>query len=181
MVIDMKKKNSKISLTLIIIILISFIILVYYITRQVNNYQPVSYDQPTPAKTQASNQIYKSKNLKFTINVPSNFQTEDTGIVVTLFKNKEKIDIIRNGTNYSNLEDYIRYFDSKRTLNSYEIRKLIINGNEARSRVITFPQEKVTQKSYYIYINNSVYILSTRSQSLYSDLDQIAQSFCYEP
>ena len=68
----MKKKNSKISLTLIIVILISFIILVYYITRQVNTYQPTSYDQSTPTITQSLNKTHTSKDMEFSMTLPDN-------------------------------------------------------------------------------------------------------------
>src|SRR3989338_6411931 len=75
----------------------------------------------------------------------------------------------------------LKVFQSKRRIEISGTTMLIINGLNSLSRIIKFSEEGIIQKSYYIYVNNSVYILSTKSESLYLALDQIAQSFRYTP
>lgn len=129
----------------------------------------------------ADRKTYSSKVMKFAIDVPYQFRVEDTDVKLTLSVDTGQISIVRNGTNYDNLSDYLAEFDTRRNLTSSEINKISIDGKEAISRLVTFPEEGVRQKSYYIYADSWVYVLSTSSEALFSDLDQIAQSFRYTP
>ena len=183
MVIDMKKKNSKISLTLIIIILISFIILVYYITRQVNNYQPVSYDQPTPATTiNQEFKEYKSLSMQMTIVVSARFQIQDQAIRLILSKNGGVIIVDKEGTQFTDLDSYLKDLDSKNRVRVIDQSNLQINGYAAKTRIVNYPGgPRDGEKTYVILVGSRIYSFSTGSESLYPDLDQIAQSFHYTP
>ena len=124
---------------------------------------------------------YHSDTLDFSISFPYNFEIEDKLTAVYLRNELGNIDIVRNGTNYKSLSEYLENFDSKRKLTTEERIDMSINGEEAISRIILPSEQNVKQKSYYIYINNAVYIISTTSEALYDDLDRIAQSFRYTP
>ncbi len=130
---------------------------------------------------QKETKTYQSKNMHFSIQINSDFQTKDSDSSVYLISSNRQIAIVRNGTNFNDLDSYISNFDSKRKLVSTNSTKLTIDGYEGLSRIVRFTEESMEQKSYYIYVNNYVYILSTFSPILYSDLDKIAQSFRYTP
>ncbi len=124
---------------------------------------------------------YQSKILQFSVEIPNYFHVQDESLTINFISSKGTITIIRNGTNFNTLYDYIKEFDSRRRIKIVSTEKKSINGYESIFRTIEFPAGKSTQRSDYIYINNWVYILSTSSKNLYSDLDQIAQSFKYSP
>ncbi len=124
---------------------------------------------------------YYSKLLKVWMNIPQNFGVEDKGIQIILSKEDRKINVGRSGTNFNNVTDYLSDFDNLRNVAVEQKEKVNIDGNETIVRVENFPQQGVTQKVYYIYVDSVVFTLSTQSESLYADLDQIAQSFRYIP
>lgn len=171
---------NKLILTIIILVIVvigGFIGTKQFVgpgTTQITSETPPT-SQPTELKT------FKSQNLDFEIQIPQKFTPKDDVLSTELESPLGKITIIRNGTNFDNLQDYIRDFDSRRKLTSFDVKETIINGLDSLSRTVNFTQENVQQKSYYIYVENLVYILSTNSKSLYNDLDQIAQSFRYTP
>ncbi len=170
-----KKRENKFLSFIVIIIVVIFVGAIYIVISSGNLYQNISNSQPT------SNQIYKSKAMKFSIDVPSKFQIKEDLSIFLLKYNGLNIEIIKNGTNYSNLNDYIVSFDQRRNLISSEVKKNSVNGLEAMSRKVRFPKEKGEQKTYYICGDNWVYILSTSSPALFNDLDKIARSFRYTP
>jgi len=95
------------------------------------------------------------------------------------------ISVIRNYDPIGNgsLGEYLDYADSKNEIKSTSGKKeLVINGYQAASR--NEVRGGINKKAYYIYVSDVdkiVYVFSTKSESLYSDLDQIAQSFRYTP
>jgi hypothetical protein len=100
---------------------------------------------------------------------------------VSIVTTEGEIRIVRNRTNFTNLEDYITDFDAKRHLIVSDLSRVSIGGYDALSRIVEFPDEKMIRKVYYIFVDYTVYIFATSSQTLYDDLDQIAQSFQYIP
>ena len=113
--------------------------------------------------------------MDFTIQIPEAYlATERMGGAILSEANRE-ISIGRNSTNFERLEEFIK--DSEGT--SYdrlkEKKNLNINGLESMSGFID------NEKIYFIYSEYNVYLLSTKDKTLYSDLDQIAQSFKYTP
>ncbi len=124
---------------------------------------------------------YKSSSFDFEINIPPKFTVVEKATYVNFEASEGLIDLIVNRTNLDNLADYIRFFDTKRNLGILSERNLVIDNNESLERVELNRDNGVSQKVYYIYHQRSVYLLSTNATSLYSDLDQIAQSFRYTP
>lgn len=122
---------------------------------------------------------FESKYLEFSVSLPIGFQAIDETSRITINSSNSQISVTRNGTQFKNLDGYIKDFDSKRKLTAKDIENTTINGHESLSREVMFPDQNYTQKSYYIYVNNVVYVLSTNTQALYDDLDQIARSFKY--
>lgn len=124
---------------------------------------------------------YNSKSMNISISIPNNSKIEDKFASITITDGEGSILIDRNGTNFMNIEDYMAGLDRTRK-NPPRIEK-----NEAKSinrynsilRIYQDFEDKYKLKIYYLYVNNSVYSLSTSSPELYDDLDQIANSFIY--
>ena len=119
--------------------------------------------------------------MKFYIDVPSGFNVQDKGLDFYISNVEGRITVSRNGTNFKTLDEYLNDYDKRQQPTTTDTKKLSISGYDVVSRIISFPEQKIKQKSYYIYVNGAVFIISTQSESLYSDLDQIAQSFRYSP
>lgn len=130
-------------------------------------------------KREAGPTVFESKYLNFSVDLLPGFQAADETTQITIDSQGGQINVSRNGTNYDSLDSYISDFDTKRNLIASDVEKITINDYESMSRMVEFPDQSVKQKSYYIYINNWVYIISTFSEGLYDDLDQIAKSFKY--
>ena len=176
----MKKKKRKNRLTILVSIFVLSIIVLFI----------SSYNSQTPPKQINGYQVqfpvndrwYNSSILKFSILVPAEYTIEDQQITVTLTKNNEKITIIRNGTNYQSLEEYLKNSDLKLDLKIEQEDELEINGIKSVKRVEYFTKgQKNRHKIYFLFKNNAVYGISTDSESLFSDLDTIALSFHYIP
>lgn len=173
---------------IILPIIIITVVLVggYFGYRQINQTvkkesTPTTIVTPSPNSTVQEFKTYQSKSMQFSIQIPTIFKIEDDMTSISLTSSTGAITITRNGTNFEDLDDYIKDFDFKRKLVSSSTQKIIIGGLESLVRIVKFPDEEIQQKSYYMYNENNVYILSTNSQSLYPTLDQIAQSFRYTP
>lgn len=102
---------------------------------------------------------------------------------VSIVRSEGIIQIGKIGTNFNTLNDYISDLIDKNDLLSEVQEELFINGSPAIRTVIKFPVSKAKdQKMYFIYpTERTVYTLSTDSEVLYDDLDQIARSFRYIP
>jgi hypothetical protein len=136
----------------------------------------------SPTSFPRNMQTFYSMLWSFSIEVPDSYQILEKNTFIELFKNDgKKITVVKNGTNFDNLEDYLQEFDSRRKIRSSDEKMLRIDNMDAIVRIDTFPDVGVTQKAYYIYTGYMVYILSTEDTQLYNDLDQIAQSFRYTP
>lgn len=134
------------------------------------------------APTTQTEKTFESKFLQFSITVPEKFTVkEELTYVDLLVSQDEKINVSRIGTNFFNLESYLKDFDSKRNARVTTESGQTINELKTVIRVEDFtggPTEQ--QKIYYFFANNDrVYSLSTVSKKLYSDLDKIAHSFRY--
>lgn len=119
---------------------------------------------------------YRSGLMNFEIEVLSGYTVEDkfTSLILKHIDG-EQISIGKNGTNFENLDDYISNHGNNLSNQIINKRKLYINGLESLQG--TMGNERV----YFIYTNYIVYSISTSDESLYTDLDQIAQSFQYTP
>lgn len=170
-------------LILPVIILVLIVTAGYFVFHKSSRKSsPQQYGNNTVTASASPNELktFESKTMKFSIQSPLKFQIKDNVISVDLQTKEGKITIVRNGTNFNNLKDYLNDFDSKRGLRVSDTKNLEIDMHDSVSRLVN-PQENTEQKSYYIYVNNLVYIFSTKHPALFFDLDQIAQSFKYTP
>jgi len=177
-------KNTKIKtnhgLIIIIVFIFLFGIVIYLATNTNKTYEPQT-STGIASRSDAGN--FKSKDLKFTITIPSLYTVKEGQTYVEVLLNGViAFDIVRNGTNFESLDTYLKDFDIKKQLTIVTDEKtLTINGHQSVSRIETNTGSKIKQKLYYIYVDNWVYSVSTSSPSLFPDLDQIAQSFRYTP
>lgn len=177
-----KPANSKSFLLLILVsVIIAIVASGIIIAGKSSNTQNIPKETSQNKNGSNLKTFKSSETLKFSIKFPNNFTAEEKFSTVTLTSNNEIILISRNGTNLISLAKYLDYFDSKRKLTVNESEEIRIENYQAVARLVTFKEEKIKQKSIFIYIDNNVYIISTENEALFSDLDQIAQSFRYTP
>jgi hypothetical protein len=173
MKIDKKQKNKIYILIVILVVFIGvFIFLKKPASQTITNNSIVSTD---------ANRKFYSKQFKLELNVPNQFKIVTNDVSISMVKNAQTITLIRNGTNFPALSEYIKDFDSKRDIRIVQSMNNPIAGLDSLSRIIKTSDRVITQKSYYIFIENTVYIISTSSPELYEDLDKIAKSFHYIP
>lgn len=179
MAINKKQKgtNKVIYLLLAFVILLVLLFFVMLLNKS-SNYQN---NNPEALTEIPQKKTYYSKSMKVSVDMPISFQVEESFTTITFKKNDDSITLSRNGTQFSNLESYLNDFDSKRQLIVPENNEIIINGYDTVLRTMNFPKQNIKQKSYYIYVDNWVYVIFTKSKSLFNDLDQIARSFRYTP
>lgn len=175
----MKKKKHQLSKNLtypLIAIVVFSVIAMIYILAQLNTRQNNFYNTPYYSPPQPQTKIFKSsKIMKFSIVVPYTYEVVENLGSVTINTNTGKILIGRNGTNFGNLKDYIKNSHNNLETRVLDKRELMINGLESISGKIGI------EKTYFIYAESFVYILSTSSSALFDDLDKISQSFRYAP
>lgn len=165
-----KKRENKFLSFIVIIVIIIFVSAIYIVLSSGNFYQNTSNNQS------ASSQIYKSKAMKFTINIPVGFQAEEKFTTLSLKNSKGEILLSRVGTNIVNIDDYLNDLDKKNNSVIFNREKLTINNLPAIRGMVG------SQKYYFIYAYDwTVFTLLATSESLFGDLDQIAQSFKYTP
>ena len=162
------------------VILVGFILL---IKQQILPYQQqrnTMRTSPTPSLA-----TYHSKFLKITFSYPAKFQLEERFGEIKLENKSGLILIHKTGTNENSIDTFLYEGDSREgNLEKIivEKRRLKINGLDFVEEILQYPaRSDLDSEDYYFYKNNSVYSLSTSFPSLYIDLDQIAQSFHYEP
>lgn len=174
------KNNNTILLTTFFIFIFGFGIVLYLTVNINKTYTPksnISVNKGGAMKT------FQSKDLKFSIKVPQNFSIKSSNTGVDLTRPEGSIEIVRNGTQFISLSEYLSEFDNIRDIKIKTSENINILGYIATKREEERVIGGVTKnlKAYYVWIDGIIYILSTVSGSLFSDLDQIAQSFRYTP
>jgi hypothetical protein len=166
------KMRKIIVLASIVIILIFGVEFVFKVVRK----QTTRNLLPPPTITNANLKTFKSSNvMDFTIQVPRDCIITERMGSVTINSLKGSIYIDRNATNYDNLDNYI--LNSGNNLKDKLKNRQGVVAGDLQKAVGFVGDEKV----YFIYTDNIVFSMTTRSRELYSDLDQIAQSFQYTP
>lgn len=125
---------------------------------------------------------FSSYSMNFSVEVPSELTVSENLQHVEFRKDKDFIGLDRiDASNFNTLDKYLEDSDIKNKLKATPslYKKLEINGNPAVIR--TEVRGGVIVRICYIFVDGWVYGFSTSSESLYSDLDQIAQSFKYTP
>ena len=164
-----------------VIIVLGVLAAGYFVYKQ---FAKTSRDNPTSAimatpsdysTIQELKTFQSSSVMKFSITLPNNFLVEERFGSVRIETPTGEILIGQNGTNFNDLIGYIE--NSQNNFKSRIVNRedLIINGLESIKGIIE------DESVYLIYADYRVYSISTRTQPLYDDLDQIAQSFRYVP
>ena len=162
----MAKKTSQ-SNYLIALIVFGTITTLWYLKTQ--RFQTRS---DTPTATNETTKVYKATGvLDFEITLPKDFQIEEKSVSVKLTNSNESIIILRSATNELTLTDYLT--DGFGNNHQFTI------DEESNSKNANGFVENT--KIYIYYFDGVIYTLSTDSLSLYTTLDQIAQSFRYTP
>src|SRR3989344_888421 len=184
--IDMVKKQIKNNSNLIKVVIISvigIIIVIIFptIKPQINpSNENVTLSLPSELKK------YHSNILDITINIPNDFSAKEIygNREILLEKDSDVIKIHRIGTNkkYKNTDEFLDdIFGSDSTPKNIEKKYITIDGFDVVKVDVKYTTSpNLDDRTYYFFINNGFYTISTTSQALYSDLDQIAQSFRYE-
>lgn len=172
----MKEVTTKRTILTIVVILAALIVAYIAYQKSLQQKQTSSVFAPEATSSQQL-KTFQSKNLKFSIKIPTEFGVLEKFGTVEISNPKGKINVNQNGTNFKNLNDYLNDLKLKNHLNMSNLEDLTINNLPAISMMI---QE---QKTYLFFAkdNYTVYSLSTKNVPLYSALDQIAQSFRYTP
>lgn len=165
-----KKSNSSTFLLIVSTGLLALFLIAVFYNKLTNN----SYNQ-SQVNNVNNTKIYESKDLKFTVNIPSKFQIEEKFTTILLRYNDQIIQINRSGTNFNTLDAHL---DNLSKLNSFTFsnrENITIDNYTAVKGLIN------GEMHYFIYSDNWVYSLSTSSEALFDELDQIARSFKYSP
>ncbi len=133
---------------------------------------------PTSSPSATQTKLYQSKNLKFSVVVPADFQPEEKLTTINLSKGNMYIQIARVAINYNNIQDYVQQLSKLNNFNLTQKESSVINGYHSIDGIIKSTGE---EKDYFILVDGWVFTISTNSRVLYNNLDQIAQSFKYIP
>ena len=175
------KQKGNIPIFLIIIILAAGAAVYFFVKSNMPTFQNL-YPSPAPSPTNiVALKTFQSQLMKFSIQLSNDFQIEEKFTTVILSSSKGEILISRNGTNFKNLKDYLNDLDTKNKVTIVEQKTLSINDYEVFLRSEKYSGSEKMTKVYVIYVDNWVFAISTTSESLYDDLDPIAQSFRYTP
>lgn len=149
-----------------------------------SSYTPSNIPTKAPQASASANftKLFKSsKTMKFSIEVPSNYTVEEKlGRVIITSDSQAKIYIDRIGTNFNNLNDYLNNLDSHNKTQILSQKQESIKNYAANIRTLKFPSGE-TQYVYTFYIDGWIYSIYTNDLSISITLDQIAQSFKYNP
>ncbi|OGM12698.1 hypothetical protein A3A76_04255 [Candidatus Woesebacteria bacterium RIFCSPLOWO2_01_FULL_39_23] len=168
-------KNNK-SLLFGLVILLLIVVWVYLTRANKPTVSTVFTTSPTPISTSQNLKTFKSSEIMdFTIETPRDYQVVEKYGLATLTSSKGKIIISQNATNYDNLSDFLK--DNRGTSYTNITNKRYLNINNLESVSGFIGEEKI----YFIYVDYTVYLISSKTGALFSDLDQIAQSFRYTP
>ena len=151
------------------------------ITKNIGRTPPPS-GISTPALSPTSQELktFQSKMMKFSIATPTEFDSVENLGRVTISAPQGKLYVDRNATNFDNLDDYLRALNNRNKPEVLNEKEELIDNYQAVSRLIRFGNGEV-QKEIVIFADGWIYNVFTNIESLYSALDQIAQSFRYTP
>ncbi len=160
----MKNVNTGLSFLIIFIVVIAtgYIVFAQTSGKGINIFSSVSKQ-------------YSSKHFNISIEVPRNYDVDEKFNTIKITNPQGEILLTKTSTNFSNLEKYLDNIIERNNPNFQDSKKTTIND------IPVFSGKLDIKKMYIFYYQNTVYTLSTSVESLYDDLDQIAQSFRYTP
>ena len=160
-----KKYNSKFAPMGIVLGVLLLVIIAYFSIKI-----PQTQTDTNQTKTFRSTSI-----MKFSIDLPNGYKAQEKLGSVTISTPNGVLYIDRNGTNFIQLEDYIKDLGVKNKFVLTNKKSLRINGLETITGIVG------KEKLYFIYSNYAIYTLSAKDEVMYNALDQIAKSFRYSP
>lgn len=167
-------------LVVLILVTVGLLVVGYYFTEY-SNQQTLTGTFPSNTTSSGTKEFKSSDLLDFTVDIPNgNLVTEKQSVVV-ISSSFGDITVYRNSTEFDNLGDYLKFVEEMNKLGVTARKSLVINGFDAQSSLIGLNNSEDREKNYSIYVDSQIYVLSTSSEALYDDLDQIAQSFRYTP
>src|SRR3989344_4274171 len=156
---------------ILIVLIIGVIIVGYYLLAKPQNQTTAPI--PSPSISTAQPEVYTSDLFKLKIVIPIDFNAEEKFNTITLKKENQEIRINRNGTNYSNLPDYIKDLSKKNKLSIEEINVEEKNGNQlVTTQYFTEPNKE--RKTIFIYKDYFVYSISSDTPGLFNEIDEIS-------
>ncbi|MBP9716866.1 MAG: hypothetical protein KBD51_02880 [Candidatus Levybacteria bacterium] len=167
----LKKNQKKLILVSIIVALLLVGATAYFKPEILNGLLNQSQSQSTKA--------FESKYLKFTVDLPGNFKALDESSMIVISSEWGEIYIARNGTQFNNLREYLDEFDRNTSLNFSEDLVMIDNYEAVLRKLTNSDIENGQENIYFIFVENSVFKISTTEEALFDELDLIAKSFKY--
>lgn len=175
----MKKSNKSVNNNSLLILSIVLLVMVLVAIWQFKN---VQLENVQPNKSATEENIITSKDMKFSIEVPKDFEVEEKFTSLILKKGENYILIGRNGTNFDSLESYIKDLSEKNRFSFLEQKNAKIDGLESINGMMQPESSSVlSSKAYFVYSDYFVYTLETSSEALFGTLDEIAKTFRYNP
>lgn len=161
------------------IIIVCILIGGYFLANALK--QKISRTQTTTSSPSSQElKTFQSKIMKFSINTPIKFDSVENLGRATISSPEGKLYIDRNATNFDNLDDYLKDLNNRNKAEILTEEKKTVSDYQASSRSVRFSTGEV-QKEIVIFADGWIYNFFTNEESLYDDLDQIAQSFRYIP
>ena len=136
--------------------------------------------QNTNFKTKESFKTYSSQSMGINIDVNQKFTINDQSSRILLSNTDGEVIISRAGTQFNDLDSYLKDFDLKNHTQILSEEDLKIDSLHTKKRKVSI-DGNLNESYYKIFTGTRVYTLSTSSEALYDDLDQIAKSFKYIP
>lgn len=168
-----KQKNSLLTPKLVVGGLVLLGVFGYFFLK------PKNQSQQSPTSQAISTKTYTSENLNFAIEIPSFTESRELGPGVVFEIADNKYNLSRTATEFDSLSSHLENLDNIEKTPITNDHRITINSYDAARRLVTMSDSQEKLLSYHIFADGWVYVISTTSPDLYSDLDQIAQSFRY--
>lgn len=162
----------------VVVLLVAIVIVNKQLAKHQSSYNNYQIENSDTKITRS----YKSKILKISIETSEKFTLEEKFGTIYLKQDNNLITIDRVGTNLKTVDEYLDQLSKANKVLIANREHVEINGLDSVKAIIKHPNtSNPDNKAFFFYINYGVYDISTTSESLFSDLDQIAQSFRYTP
>ena len=171
----MRRGFTGVIIIVITMIILSFSGYVIYKTNYQKKYKVPPKTNSIDTQVGSTQRNLDFSTLNFTITAPPSFQVDERITGVLLVNDEGKITVSKSGTDYETLDDYWQFYLDSNNLQDIGEKKLKIDKLDVVSAKV------YETKIYIIFKEGIVYTLSTESEFLFDDLDQIAQSFRYTP
>ncbi len=171
------KKPAQRKNTFSILVIVLFFLIIGVI---VLNSQKSRINEQRPQITTNQIKTFQSKNLKFSISLKPDYKINEKAGRIELLNSGGVINIDRNGTNFDNLKEYLNDLDKRNRVEIVKEEYKTINNYSTVFRKLKFPSGEI-QQGYTLFIDNWVYNIYSNVESLFTNLDQIVQSFRYTP